>query len=262
MASPRLTAEDIARLHEVGASLDPIDMVERRDATPPAGAGEAVAEVAERGFVRWLNGENILPIGTKLYAAPTPLPEAVRELVELVQESRDDAVYEKANARLPRHKERAQRRIDRIDAALRAIPAQAQTFVLVPREPTPEMGAAAVRVILRESGESESTVGDFAVATIAEVQYRAYRAMLDAATPPEGAAQGRDGWRSVSDEVPAVTGWYIGFWQGRVEPLQWRGEYWHHTRPTRDVAAPSHWRPLPEPPAALATQPTPAGGST
>jgi hypothetical protein len=80
MASPRLTAEDIARLHEVGASLDPIDMVERRDATPPAGAGEAVAEVAERGFVRWLNGENILPIGTKLYAAPTPLPEAVREL--------------------------------------------------------------------------------------------------------------------------------------------------------------------------------------
>jgi hypothetical protein len=113
MASPRLTAEDIARLHEVGASLDPIDMVERRDATPPAGAGEAVAEVAERGFVRWLNGENILPIGTKLYAAPTPLPEAVLSLPrtwrEKARDSFDDTLHECA---------------DELDRALRAIPAQ------------------------------------------------------------------------------------------------------------------------------------------
>jgi hypothetical protein len=52
-------------------------------------------------------------------------------------------------------------------------------------------------------------------------------------------------WVSVSDEIPAVMGWYIGYWQGRVEPLQWRGEYWHHTRPTRDVATPTHWCRLP-----------------
>jgi hypothetical protein len=53
-------------------------------------------------------------------------------------------------------------------------------------------------------------------------------------------------WVSVSDEIPAVMGWYLGYWLGRVEPMQWRGEYWHHTRPTRDVATPTHWCRLPK----------------
>jgi hypothetical protein len=74
------------------------------------------------------------------------------------------------------------------------------------------------------------------------------------ATPPSAPAVG-EVWHSVSDELPAVTGWYIGFWMGRVEPLQWRGEYWHHTRPTRDIATPSHWMQMPTPP----TTPQPGG---
>ena len=54
------------------------------------------------------------------------------------------------------------------------------------------------------------------------------------------------GWRDVSDELPIESGWYIGVERsGTVGPLRWDGSYWHHTRPTRDLACPSHWMPLP-----------------
>ena len=66
----------------IGAAVD--DLLAALDAA----RGQAVAQVAERGFVRWLNGENLLPIGAKPYAAP-PAALAVqwdiREAVELLK---------------------------------------------------------------------------------------------------------------------------------------------------------------------------------
>lgn len=48
-------------------------------------------------------------------------------------------------------------------------------------------------------------------------------------------------WRPVATAPPAP-GWYVGFTGARAEPLRFDGAHWHHTRPTRDLAMPTHWR--------------------
>jgi hypothetical protein len=53
---------------------------------------------------------------------------------------------------------------------------------------------------------------------------------------------GADPWMPVSSVLPMAPGWYIGINYGAVEPLRWDGNSWHHSRVTRDLAMPSHWR--------------------
>lgn len=68
---------------------------------------------------------------------------------------------------------------------------------------------------------------------------------------------GADPWMPVASVLPMTPGWYVGLNHGRVEPLRFDGAYWHHTRMTRDLAGPSHWRTFEsiERPAMLAATP-------
>jgi hypothetical protein len=126
---------------------------EPADATPPAGAGEAVAFVRQidlDNYVAGFSSSGLLHAGVEsaertvpLYAAPTPLPEAVRELVaadlafdhasmgKIAADNRitrgdrgDDDFVKQASAH--HSYDRAFARRAAALAALRAIPAQAQ----------------------------------------------------------------------------------------------------------------------------------------
>lgn len=57
----------------------------------------------------------------------------------------------------------------------------------------------------------------------------------------DGTGEG-DPWMPVDLVLPMAPGWYVCVNHGRVEPLRFDGAYWHHTRMTRDLAGPSHWR--------------------
>jgi hypothetical protein len=158
MASDRAIAaayDEAASLHVVDE--DAKEWIERRaaelDATPPAGAGEAVAFVRQidlDNYVAGFSSSGLLHAGVEsaertvpLYAAPTPLPEAVRELVaadlafdhasmgKIAADNRitrgdrgDDDFVKQASAH--HSYDRAFARRAAALAALRAIPAQAQ----------------------------------------------------------------------------------------------------------------------------------------
>ena len=55
-------------------------------------------------------------------------------------------------------------------------------------------------------------------------------------------------WIACSERAPDKPGWYIGYWNGEVQPLRFGGQYWTHTKLTRDCADPTHWREMPEAP--------------
>jgi hypothetical protein len=99
------------------------------------------------------------------------------------------------------------------------------------------------------------------VSTMPDSQVRCLLHILSEGTPTASAGV-TEAWHNVSDVLPAVTGWYIGCWGGRVEPLRWSGEYWNHTRPTRDLATPTHWMRMPTPPDAALSAASPSAGVT
>jgi hypothetical protein len=233
---------------------------EPADATPPAGAGEAVAIVHMRdGFpsLEWREPFG-LKTGTKLYAAPTPLPEAVRELVaadlafdhasmgKIAADNRitrgdrsDDDFVKQASAH--HSYDRAFARRAAALAALRAIPAQAQTAppggAAQGREWEPAETAPSAKKVLA----CFQTRGFRIWRTVVAVRYEKFQHEDDS-----GDFDGAE-YNEATDAYYWPAGWYeVGETEGK--------DWWMNDEIT-------HWRPLPEPPAAaLATQPTPAGG--
>jgi hypothetical protein len=147
----------IVARHAYMAAIDTLVIALRElDTTPPAGAGEVVAfrfyaewpksQQAVLGHGRWnyvTAGEYVPERAEPLYAAPTPLPEAVQELVaadlafdhasmgKIAADNRitrgdrgDDDFVKQASAH--HSYDRAFARRAAALAALRAIPAQAQ----------------------------------------------------------------------------------------------------------------------------------------
>jgi hypothetical protein len=275
------------------------------DATPPAGAGEAVAwrvligdsdtpgycaEEWQADFYGKQSGLRYTK--TPLYAAPTPLPEAVRELHCAVKRytnfymngDKKDALGE-YHALLSAQ--------EKFDAALRAIPAQAQRKenAAVPdsiRDKLSDGWRVEWEPQTEFIGLRHPDGGRMSVARIYGFpgvgEYIA--AMLDAATPPEGAAQGREDaaepmyyLQDARQYVGNCPLWWGKNGAGYTTRLDLAARYtlaeaMARTRPTdkpwpcaqidaiqRPTVDMQDMRRLP-PDAALATQPTPAGGST